>query len=99
MDWSPGERRRDVAVLIYQAQQLGCPVRYWWLSEAVELRDAPDRLIMCVHRPSLGEDAGMDLYNSLRQAARKHKVTWDDLDTAHVEEYRHLWLRPRCAAI
>ena len=80
--------RRDVAVLVHEAQQLGYPVRYWWLSEAMDLQDAPDRLIVCVHHPSLGENAGMDLYNTLRQAAQKHKTAWDDLEAAQVDEYR-----------
>ncbi len=47
-------RRRDVAVLIHEAQHLGYPARYWWLSEAMELQGSPDRLIVCVHHPSLG---------------------------------------------
>ena len=67
---------------------LGYPVRYWWLSEAMELQGSPDRLIVCVHHPSLGENAGMDLYNTLRQAAQKHKTLWDDLEAAQVDEYR-----------
>ena len=81
-------RRRDVTVLIHEAQQLGYPVRYWWLSEAMELQGSPDRLIVCVHHPSLSEDAGMDLYNVLSQTAQKHRVKWDDLEAAHVDEYR-----------
>ena len=81
-------RRRDITVLMYAAQRLGYPVRYWWLSEAMELQDSPDRLIMCVHHPSLGEDAGVDLYGVLSQAAQKHKVRWDNLEAAHVDEYR-----------
>ena len=46
-------RGRDVAVLIHEAQRLSYPVRYWWLSEAMDLQDAPDRLIVCVHHPHL----------------------------------------------
>jgi len=34
-------RQRDVAVLIHEAHQLGYPVRYWWLSEAMELQGSP----------------------------------------------------------
>jgi hypothetical protein len=49
-------RRRDVAVLLHEAQRLSYPVRYWWLSEAMDLQDAPDRLIVCVHHPSSAED-------------------------------------------
>ena len=44
-------RQRDVAVLIHEAQQPGYPVRYWWLSEAMELQGSPDRLSVCVHHP------------------------------------------------
>src|SRR5262245_8004609 len=65
-------RRRDIAVLMHEAQHLGYPVRYWWMSEAMEPQDSPDRLIMCVHHPSLGEDAGMDLYEKLSRLAQKH---------------------------
>lgn len=84
----PPTRRRDITVLIGQAQQLGFPVRYWWLSEALEIRDSPDRLIVCMHHPSLDEDAGMDLYDTLRQARDNHRVTWDELEAADVDEYR-----------
>ncbi len=83
-----GDRRRDLTVLIDQANRLGYPVRYWWLSEAMEIEDSPDRLIVCVHHPSLAEDAGMDLYETLRQGAVKHEVAWDDLEAAAVDEYR-----------
>jgi hypothetical protein len=81
-------RQRHISVLVHEAQQLGYPVRYWWLSESMELQGSPDRLIVCVHHPALSEDAGMDLYNALSQAAQKHKVTWDGLEAAHVDEYR-----------
>jgi hypothetical protein len=80
------ERRDDVATLIEQAQQLGYPARYWWLSQAMELEGNPDRLIVCVHHPSIGEDAGMDLY----QALGERQVTWDGLEAAAVDEYRLL---------
>jgi hypothetical protein len=80
------ERQDDVAAVIEQAQQLSYPVRYWWLSQAVELQGSPDRLIICVHHPSVTEDAGMDLYEALRE----HEVTWDDLEAAAVDEYRLL---------
>ena len=52
----------------------------------MELQDFPDRLIVCVHHPSVSEDAGMDLYDALKEK----KVTWDDLEAAVVHEYRHL---------
>ena len=61
-------------------------MRYWWLSEAVELRDHPDRLIVCVHHPSLESDAGMDLYEALKE----QQISWDDLEAAAVGEYRLL---------
>ncbi len=81
-------RRRDVAVLLHEAQRLSYPVRYWWLSEAVDLQDAPDRLIVCVHHPSSAEDAGMDLYSTMSKIAQKHEVAWDELEAAQVDEYR-----------
>ena len=79
-------RNRDIAVLMEQAQRLGYPVRYWWLSDAMELQGCPDRLIMCVHHPSAAEDAGMDLYETLKE----HQATWDDLEAAAVDEYQYL---------
>ncbi len=80
------ERRDDVATVIEQAQQLGYPARYWWLSQAMELGGNPDRLIVCVHHPSMAEDAGMDLYEALGE----RQVTWDGLEAAAVDEYRLL---------
>jgi hypothetical protein len=79
------ERQGDVAILVERAEQFGYPVRYWWLSEAMELRGHPDRLIVCVHHPSSAADAGMDLYEALRE----QEVTWDDLEAAAVAEYRY----------
>jgi hypothetical protein len=79
----PEMRANDVRTLIEEAQRLGYPVRYWWLSQAMDLHDSPDRLIVCVHHPSSTEDAGMDLYNSLT----KQQITWDDLDAAAMDEY------------
>src|SRR5512135_3233307 len=73
-----GTCRRDVAVLLHEAQRLSYPVRYWWLSEAMDPQDAPDRLIVCVHHPSSAEDAGMDLYTTMSRIAQKHKVAWDE---------------------
>jgi hypothetical protein len=80
------ERREDIATVIEQAQQLGYPARYWWLSQAVELEGGPDRLSVCVHHPSSAEDAGMDLYEALEE----RQVTWDGLEAAVVDEYRLL---------
>jgi hypothetical protein len=75
-----------VSTLIEQAQQLGYPVRYWWLSQAMDLQGNPDRLIVCIHHPSGSEDAGMDLYEALTEK----QVTWDGLEAAAVDEYRLL---------
>jgi hypothetical protein len=80
------EREDDIAALVEQAQQLGYPARYWWLSQAMELQGSPDRLIVCIHHPSVSEDAGMDLYETLGE----HQVTWDGLEAAAVDEYRLL---------
>jgi hypothetical protein len=80
------ERRNDVATVIEQAQQLGYSARYWWLSQAVDLQGNPDRLIVCVHHPSSASDAGMDLYETLKE----RQVTWDGLEAAAVDEYRLL---------
>ncbi|MCI0560771.1 MAG: hypothetical protein MN733_19995 [Nitrososphaera sp.] len=79
-------RQHDIEATISEANRLGYPVRYWWLSDAMDLRDAPDRLIVCVHHPVLGENAGMDLYTALIN----QKVAWDDLDAAAMEEYGQL---------
>ena len=78
--------QQDIQVLIEQAQQLEYPLRYWWLSNAMDLQGSPDRLIVCVHHPSHSEDAGMDLYNALN----RKEVRWDELDSAVVEEYGYL---------
>ena len=77
------ERKDDITTLIEQAQNLGYPVRYWWLSEAMALQGHPDRLIVCVHHPSSNADAGMDLYETLKE----HQVAWDELEAAAVGEY------------
>ena len=55
-------------------------MRYWWLSDAMELQGYPDRLIVCVHHPSSSEDAGMDLYEALVSQG----ITWNDLEAAAV---------------
>ena len=79
-------RQKDVAAVIAQAQQLGYPLRYWWLSDALYLDDAPDRLIVCVHHAATGENAGMDLYTALKE----QEIEWDFLEAAAVDEYRVL---------
>jgi hypothetical protein len=81
--------RRDITTLIDEALRLGYPVRYWWLSQAMEIQDSPDRLIVCVHHPSNDENAGMDLYSALQE----RQVFYDELDAAVVEEYVYLGRR------
>lgn len=80
------EHEHDIQGLIEQAQEFGYPLRYWWLSDAMELQGFPDRLIVCVHHPSSSENAGMDLYDALTEKV----ITWDDLEAAVVDEYRYL---------
>ncbi|MBN1669057.1 MAG: hypothetical protein JW862_18330 [Anaerolineales bacterium] len=80
------ERETDIGAILEQASALGYAVRYWWLSDAMELQGFPDRLIVCVHHPSGSEDAGMDLYNALKEK----EVDWDDLEAAAVDEYWEL---------
>ena len=75
--------QQDILTLIEQAQHFGYPLRYWWLSDAMDLQGSPDRLIVCVHHPSHSENAGIDLYDELK----KMGVDWDELDSAVVEEY------------
>jgi len=79
-------RLSDVTTLLEQAQELGSPVRYWWLSEAMDLQDSADRLIVCVHHPAESEEAGMELYDALKD----RQVAWDELEAAAVDEYREL---------
>ena len=55
----------------------------------MDLLDCPDRLIVCVHHPSSSEEAGLDLYNDLREQG----VSWDELDSAVVEEYLYFGKR------
>jgi hypothetical protein len=80
----PQTRQRDIATTLQKAGELSYPVRYWWLSEAVNLEDSPDRLIVCVHHPASDENAGMDLFEALKAEG----ISWDDLEAANVEEYR-----------
>lgn len=77
------ERQREIAAVVSSAQRLGYPVRYWWLSQAMALEDAPDRLIVCVHHDSYSEEAGLDLYDALKD----QEVQWDFLEAASIEEY------------
>ena len=51
----------------------------------MELAGFPDRLIVCVHHPSSAADAGVDLYETLKE----QQVTWDDLEAAALGEYRY----------
>lgn len=69
--------------VVEKSVQLGYLVRYWWLSEAMDLQGSEDRLIICVHHPSDSEEAGSDLYEALRE----ENVIWDDFEAATVEEY------------
>jgi hypothetical protein len=80
------EREFDIGMVLNRASELGYPVRYWWLSEAMELQGFPDRLIVCVHHSSGSENAGMDVYESLSEKG----ASWDDLEAAAVDEYRYL---------
>ncbi|MFC1878925.1 hypothetical protein ACFLZW_03330 [Chloroflexota bacterium] len=82
----PNERDGDIETVLQQAQDLGYLVRYWWLSDAMELQGFPDRLIVCVHHPTASEDAGMDLYDALKEKG----VNWDDLEAAAIDEYRYI---------
>src|SRR3990172_2739204 len=79
-------RGHDVAVLLDQAHQFECPVRYWWASETTNLTGAFDRLIVCMHHPSIVK--GVEIHTILREAAAKHQVAWDDFEAAELDEYR-----------
>ncbi len=79
-------RETDITRVIEEARNFGCRVRYWWLSQAMDLGGSTDRLILCVHHPGRPPDAGMDLY----QVLKDKQVTWDDLEAATVDEY--FWL-------
>ena len=81
--------KADITTLIEEAGRLGYPVRYWWLSQAMDIQESPDRLIVCVHHPANDENAGMDLYNALQT----RQVSYDELDAAVVEEYVYLGRR------
>lgn len=79
-------READVSQVITQAQELGYPLRYWWLSQAMDLMGSTDRLIVCVHHPGGSSEAGMDPYHALHDGG----VTWDDVEAAAMDEY--MWL-------
>ena len=80
------EREEDIGAVIKEAKHFGYLVRYWWLSDALELQGFPDRLIVCVHHPSAAEDAGMDLYETLKEK----QVSWNELKAAVVDELTYL---------
>lgn len=75
--------QQDITSVVTFAQQFKYPVRYWWLSEAINIGGHPDRLIVCVHHAVQGENAGLDLYNALQELDTK----WDALESASIEEY------------
>jgi hypothetical protein len=78
--------RTDITTLIDEAQRLGYPARYWWLSQSMDIQNSPDRLIVCIHHPSNDENAGVDLYDALRA----RQVSYDELDSAMLDEYLFL---------
>jgi hypothetical protein len=81
--------RVDITVLIEEAGRLTCSVRYWWLSQAMDIQNSPDRLIVCVHHPRNDENAGMDLYDALQA----RQVSYNELDSAVLDEYLFLGRR------
>ena len=76
-------RKDDISQIVEQATLLGYPVRYWWLSDAMDLQSSPDRLIVCVNHLSGDEDAGIDLFETLTRL----KVSWSALEAAVPDEY------------
>ncbi len=82
----PETHKYDIITLVEEAYRLNYPVRYWWLSDAMDLQGTPDRLIICVHHPRGDEEAGMDLFEALKE----RRVVWDGLGAAAVDEYRQL---------
>jgi hypothetical protein len=77
---------KDITTIIEESQHLGYAVRYWWLSQAMDIQNSPDRLIICIHHPSSDENAGMDLYDVLQG----RQVSYDELDAAVMAEYKYL---------
>lgn len=79
----PESHDEDITTIVTKARALGHPVRYWWLSDAMELGDVPDRLIVCVHHESFSTDAGMGLYRALKE----EEISWNELEAASFAEY------------
>ena len=79
----PNSHQKDIHTIIDEAAGLGYPVRYWWLSQAMDIQNCPDRLIVCVHHSSGGENAGMDLYERLHTRGTEY----EELEAAAMEEY------------
>lgn len=79
----PEIHQADITSLLNEAHRMGYPVRAWWLSQAMDIQDYPDRLIVCVHHPASDENAGMDLYDSLQS----RQVYYDELNAATMDEY------------
>lgn len=79
----PDSHDQDIAAIIEKARELGYPSRFWWLSDIMDLENSADRLIVCVHHASLSADAGMDLY----QALKEQQVSWTELERAQAVEY------------
>lgn len=80
-------RWADVQAVLEEAQKLGHPMRYWWLSDAMDLSNEQsanfDRLILAVHFPSNHFQTGEDL----AQALEGRQSKWDELERATLEEY------------
>ncbi|MCX6054620.1 MAG: hypothetical protein NTZ74_06880 [Chloroflexi bacterium] len=39
-------QKEDIRFLLEESQHLGKTVRYWWLSQAMDIQSSPDRLIV-----------------------------------------------------
>ena len=74
---------------IEESRRIGYPVRYWWLTQAIDITNCPDRLIVCVHHPANDENAGMYLYDTLKA----RQVSYNELEAAVMEEYLFLGQR------
>lgn len=74
----------QITQLVYEAWQMGYPVRYWWLSEVAELDGNQDKLLIGVHHPSQAEDAGLGLFTALASEDGFFCASWDRVD---VREY------------
>ena len=82
----PTSHQKDIHIIIDEATNLGYPVRCWWLSQAMDIQDSPDRLIVCVHHSASDENAGTDLYEKLHTQGTE----FDELEAAAMEEYMFL---------